>query len=147
MRFRTRTGAGSCGARAFDDHRRVAGRAAGGKSTNRRHRGHYQRHCLCLGPFRDVDCLGFGHTQITAPIQTDLMTRLSSTHAYYLMWLVIVLVSAHDGCLVVVNRPIMRSMEQNPLGHWLIRVWGDDIWLFLALKALGTVSVASVLLL
>ena len=75
------------------------------------------------------------------------MTRLSNTHAFYLMWLVIVLVSAHEGCLVLVHRPIMGSVEQNPLGHWLIRVWGDDIWLFLALKALGTVLVASVLLL
>jgi hypothetical protein len=75
------------------------------------------------------------------------MTRLYSTHAFYLMWLVIVFVSAHDGCLVLANRPTMWSAEQNPLGRWLIRVWGDDIWLFLALKAIGTVSVASVLLL
>ena len=75
------------------------------------------------------------------------MTRLNSTHAFYLMWLVIVFVSAHDGCLVLAHRSIMRLVEQNPFGHWLIRAWGDDIWLFLALKALGTVSVASILLL
>ena len=75
------------------------------------------------------------------------MTPLNKTQAFYLMWLAIVFISAHDGCLVLANRSIMPLVEQNPLGHWLIRVWGDDIWLFLALKALGTISVASILLL
>ncbi len=74
------------------------------------------------------------------------MTRLNSTHAFYLMWLVIVFVSAHDGCLVLANRPTMSSVEQNPLGHWLIHVWGDDIWLLLMVKAAGTIAVASFLL-
>ena len=74
------------------------------------------------------------------------MTRLNSTHAFYLMWLFIVFVSAHDGCLVLANRPTMLSAEQNPLGRWLIHVWGHDIWLLLAFKAIGTVCVASFLL-
>jgi hypothetical protein len=72
---------------------------------------------------------------------------LTPKHAFYLMWLFIVFVSAHDGCLVLVNRPLMSSAEQNPFGHWLIRVWRHDIWLLLTLKAIGTVCVASILLL
>jgi len=44
------------------------------------------------------------------------MTRLNSTRTFYLMWLFIVFVSVHDGCLVLAHRPIMSSVEQNPLG-------------------------------
>jgi hypothetical protein len=71
---------------------------------------------------------------------------LTSKHGFYLMWLFIVFASAHDGCLVLANRPTMWSVEQNPLGRWLIYVWDDDIWLLLALKAVGTVCVAAILL-
>ena len=70
----------------------------------------------------------------------------TSKHSFYLMWLFIVFVSAHDGCLVLVNRPTIWSMEQNPLGRWLIRAWDDDVWLLLSIKAAGTVCVASFLL-
>ena len=66
--------------------------------------------------------------------------------AFYLMWGFIVSVSAHDGCLVLAHRPSMRLIEQNPVGHWLIRAGNDDIWLLLTLKAIGTVAVASFLL-
>jgi hypothetical protein len=71
---------------------------------------------------------------------------LTSKHAFYLMWLFIVFVSAHDGCLLLANRPVMWSFEKNPLGLWLIHAWGNDIWLLLTLKAIGTVCVASILL-
>jgi len=71
---------------------------------------------------------------------------LTSKHVFYLMWLFIVFVSAHDGFLLLVNRPTMWSVEQNPFGRWLIHAWGDDIWLLLALKAAGTIGVASLLL-
>jgi hypothetical protein len=72
---------------------------------------------------------------------------LTTKHAFYFMWVFIVFVSVHDGCLVLVNRPAMWSVEQNPLGRWLIHVWGNDIWLLVMLKAIGTVCVASILLL
>lgn len=72
---------------------------------------------------------------------------MTTKYAFYLMWLFIVFVSAHDGCLVFANRVSMSLVEQNPLGRWLIRVWGGDIWLLLTLKAVGTVCGASLLLL
>jgi hypothetical protein len=71
---------------------------------------------------------------------------LTSKHGFYLMWLFIVFVSAHDGCLVLAYRPAMGSADQNPFGRWLIHVWGSDIWLLLSLKAIGTVFAATLLL-
>ena len=63
------------------------------------------------------------------------------------MWLLIVFVSVHDGYLVLANRPVMTGVEQNPLGRWLLERSGGDIWLLLSLKSLGTVAVATFLLL
>lgn len=71
---------------------------------------------------------------------------LANKSAFYVIWAFIVFVSVHDGCLVLVNRPAMWSVEQNPIGRWLIHFWGNDIWLLLVLKAIGTVCVASILL-
>jgi hypothetical protein len=63
------------------------------------------------------------------------------------MWLFIVFASVHDGYLVLAYRPIMHTVEQNPAGRWLLERSGRDIWLLLALKALGTLCAASLLLL
>jgi hypothetical protein len=71
---------------------------------------------------------------------------LARRYGFYLIWLFIVFVSTYDGWLVLAHRPGMGLFEQNPFGRWLIRIWGDDIWLLLALKALGTICVASFLL-
>jgi hypothetical protein len=62
------------------------------------------------------------------------------------MWLFIVFVSVHDGYLVLANRQVMWSEEQNPFARWLIETSGRDIWVFLAFKTAGTVLVASLLL-
>jgi hypothetical protein len=64
-----------------------------------------------------------------------------------MMWLFVIYVSVHDGYLVLANRPMMTGAEQNPLGRWLILTSGGDIWLLLTLKAIGTICVASFLLL
>lgn len=62
-------------------------------------------------------------------------------------WLFVICVSVHDGLLVLANRGLMAAVERNPVGRVLI-AWNDgDIWLLLMAKALGTVSVASLLLL
>jgi len=62
------------------------------------------------------------------------------------MWVFIITVSAHDGCLVVVCRQAIRDAERNPIGRWLIRLNGGDIWLLLGVKAAGTVIVSASLL-
>lgn len=63
------------------------------------------------------------------------------------MWLFIVFASVHDGYLVLAYRPIMHIVEQNPAGRWLMDRNSRDIWLLLAIKALGTLCAASLLLL
>ena len=65
---------------------------------------------------------------------------------FLFMWLFIVGVSVHDGYLVLACRTAMAEEELNPLGRWLIHWNGGDIWLFLTVKTLGTLSVSSLLL-
>jgi hypothetical protein len=67
-------------------------------------------------------------------------------HGFVVMWLFIVFVSVHDGYLVVANRAVMQVAEQNPAGRWLIQRNAGDVWLLLAVKAAGTLAVASILL-
>lgn len=62
-------------------------------------------------------------------------------------WLVTIGISVHDGLLVLANRGMMAEYERNPIGQVLIAVNGGDIWLLLAVKTLGTVCVAALLLL
>jgi len=62
------------------------------------------------------------------------------------MWLLIIVVSVNDGYWLVANRHFITAFEQNPLSLWLIRTSGGDVWLLLALKAAGTICVASFLL-
>jgi hypothetical protein len=65
---------------------------------------------------------------------------------FWLLWLVIVGVSVHDGYLVLALRSAIAEAELNPLGRWLIDCNGGDIWLFLAIKAIGTLAASSFLL-
>ena len=65
---------------------------------------------------------------------------------FLLMWLLIIGVSVHDGFLVLASRNSITDMELNPLGRWLIHCNGGDIWLFLAVKAFGTLAASSLLL-
>jgi len=62
------------------------------------------------------------------------------------MWLLIIGVSVHDGLLVLCNRLVIAEEELNPVGQWLLVCNGGDIWLFLAVKALGTLAASSILL-
>jgi hypothetical protein len=62
------------------------------------------------------------------------------------MWLFIIGVSVHDGYLVLACRSAMADAELNPLGRWLIHSNGGDIWLLLAVKAIGTLASSSLLL-
>ncbi len=65
---------------------------------------------------------------------------------FYIMWFVIVAISVHDGFLVFQHRYLIGHYEQNPWGKLLLN-WNDgDIWLMLAVKALGTIAVAGLLL-
>lgn len=65
---------------------------------------------------------------------------------FLLMWLLIIAVSVHDGFLVLDCRTAMADAELNPIGRWLIHCNGGDIWLFLAVKAFGTLAASSLLL-
>jgi hypothetical protein len=62
------------------------------------------------------------------------------------MWLFIIGVSVHDGFLVLANRNAMAEAELNPIGRWLLHCNGGDIWLLLAVKAIGTLAASSLLL-
>ena len=53
-------------------------------------------------------------------------------------------VSIYDACLVVVHREIIHQTEENPIGLWLIQQF-DGVWVFLFLKALGTIVACSLL--
>jgi hypothetical protein len=68
------------------------------------------------------------------------------TRTFLIMWLFIIGVSVHDGFLVLAYRNTMTEMELNPLGRWLIDCNGGDIWLLLAVKAIGTLVASSLLL-
>lgn len=62
------------------------------------------------------------------------------------LWLFIAIVSVHDGYLVVLASDVIADTEQNPLGKFLIRSNNGEIWLFLLVKAAGTVIVSTMLL-
>ena len=69
-----------------------------------------------------------------------------STLLYYTLWIMIVAVSVHDGYLVLLNRWTIAQDERNPLGRWLISADGGNVRLLLVAKLLGTIGVATVLL-
>ena len=52
--------------------------------------------------------------------------------------LFIAAVSVHDAALVVLNEQVIADTEQNPMGRWLIQRDGGRVWLFVAVKLLGT---------
>ena len=69
-----------------------------------------------------------------------------STVLYYMLWIMILAVSVHDGYLVLLNRQTIAQDEQNPLGRWLIEADGGDVRFLLLFKLIGTITVATVLL-
>jgi len=68
------------------------------------------------------------------------------TTLYHLLLVVIVAVSVHDGFLVLLNRGTIARDEQNPLGRWLIDLNEGGIRYILAAKFVGTIAVATVML-
>jgi hypothetical protein len=78
-----------------------------------------------------------------------MSVRLSPAHlwAFALLWLFVIFVSVFDGYLVLRFRDELHSTELNPLGRMLIRLNGGQVWLLLALKFIGTIVVASAVLL
>src|SRR5688572_19948483 len=69
-----------------------------------------------------------------------------STVLFFGVWLFVIGASVHDGFLVLANRQVMINDERNPVGRWLVERNGGDIWLLLAVKAIGTITAATLLL-
>ncbi|MGN6135110.1 MAG: hypothetical protein ACTHOU_11465 [Aureliella sp.] len=61
-------------------------------------------------------------------------------------WSFVLYVSVADAFLLVRSRDVIADMEWNPIGLALIRL-ADGVWLFFGLKLLGTLTVATLLLL
>ena len=59
--------------------------------------------------------------------------------------LFIAAVSVHDAMLVVLHDEVIAEVEENPMGRWLIERGGGDVWLFVAVKLLGTSLVCAIL--
>jgi len=62
------------------------------------------------------------------------------------LWLLVIGVSVYDGYWVVANRTKINEFERNPVGRQLLNWDGGDVRLLLAVKALGTLLAAAVLL-
>ncbi len=69
--------------------------------------------------------------------------RVALIFAVCCIWIAVV--SVHDAVLVLIHREVIGQLERNPLGRWLIRLQGGDIWLFVLLKLAGTALVCSLL--
>ena len=69
-----------------------------------------------------------------------------STILFFGVWLFVIGASVHDGFLVLANRDVMLNDERNPVGRWLVERNGGDVWLLLAVKAIGTIAAATLLL-
>jgi hypothetical protein len=78
------------------------------------------------------------------------MKKWAADRYFYLfagLWLFVIFVSVLDGYLAVRYRHELHSTELNPLGRWLIRLNGNQVWLLVALKFAGTIVAATAVLL
>jgi len=66
---------------------------------------------------------------------------------FVLLWQFVIFVSVYDGYLVLRFRYLLNQSELNPLGLLLIQLNGGQVWLLLAAKFVGTVAVATLVLL
>jgi hypothetical protein len=64
---------------------------------------------------------------------------------YWLRLSFVAAVSAYDTYLTYVFREVILVMEQNPMGHWLIRLDPHRLVYFTAAKTVGTLAVISLL--
>lgn len=55
-------------------------------------------------------------------------------------------ISVHDAILIILNDDVIDEVEQNPLGRWLLRMQGGDVWLFVLVKLAGTAFVCAALI-
>jgi hypothetical protein len=53
-------------------------------------------------------------------------------------WIFVMAVSVVDGYLVLQLREVIGDFERNPAGIALLAINGGQVWLFLAMKLLGT---------
>ncbi len=60
--------------------------------------------------------------------------------------LFVTVVSVHDAALVVANHEVIRDVEQNPIGRWLLDLQGGEVWCFVLMKLAGTAFVCAVLI-
>ncbi len=65
---------------------------------------------------------------------------------FAIAWFFVMFVSVIDGYLLLQNREVIRAMERNPMGLALLELAGGEVWLFLALKLIGTVLACTWLL-
>lgn len=66
---------------------------------------------------------------------------------FYVLWLIVVFVSMFDSVLTIQLRDQMMDSELNPMGRTLLRLNSGDVVYFLVAKAVGTLLVASIVLL
>jgi hypothetical protein len=66
---------------------------------------------------------------------------------FVLCWLFIIFVSVFDGFLALRYRHELHRTELNPVGRWLILLNDNHVWLLLGAKFMGTVAVATAVLL
>ena len=74
------------------------------------------------------------------------LARAHRTEAVFAVCCLFVMaVSVHDAMLVVLNADIIGEFEHNPVGRWLIKLQGGEIWLFVLAKFVGTAIAIAVL--
>jgi len=72
--------------------------------------------------------------------------NLAKNLAFAVLWLLVIGISVYDGYWVLANRATINGFERNPVGRQLLDWDGGDVRLLLAVKSLGTLLAAAVLL-
>ena len=85
--------------------------------------------------------IDLGKMQPSTPPRPGLRRIISKRRngiALGMCCLFVAAVSVHDAMLVVLNASVIGEVERNPVGRWLIKLHGGEVWLFVSLKFLGT---------
>ena len=92
-----------------------------------------------------------GDTQYPPPTHRSTWMLCTSYGLVAIYWLIIASVSIYDMHLTVKYAGTLKSLEQNPVGRWLMQLDAiqhdaiPDTTLFLSFKSLGTVAVMLIL--
>lgn len=70
----------------------------------------------------------------------------ASFSLYMLGCVGIALISVHDAILLIVNHNVIRQVEQNPVGRWLLDMGQGEVWLFVGVKLFSTSVVVTALI-